>query len=58
MGLKHSCEPSSGDGVPECGNKAEFIEAVMYASVDVDKRKRALKRNDKNRAACLYYDRN
>lgn len=61
LGLKHSCEATEQQGVPGCnsGIPIEYIEAVMFPATNFDgggngEIKNLLKKNDQERANCLY----
>lgn len=62
LGLNHSCESTSTDGVPGCDDSAtdpNYLSAVMNPLVDFDSNgqgiaKRALQENDMGRLNCLY----
>lgn len=61
IGVNHSCEGSSGAGVPNCGSPGippSYLSALMFPSFSfrqgVGEQRRELNENDQGRANCLY----
>jgi len=64
LGLKHSCEETPGDGMPNCSSKtlpkeykaASLYPAFGYSDKGEGEKRRKVNANDQNRMNCLYKD--